>query len=64
MRITIAVLAVALLSGCSASPPVAPQVSAPAMVPVEGGTYMLRHESWPAGQEVPVVFRDGRYQAL
>jgi hypothetical protein len=46
-----AAAAAALLAACAATPP----------VPVEGGSYTVRHMSWPPGQEMPVTYSGGRF---
>ena len=57
-RILLASVALAALAGCAAPPPAAIAANP---VPIEGGTYLLRHESWPPGRDVRVVYRSGRF---
>jgi hypothetical protein len=52
----VAIAAAALLAaGCTTAPPAAP---------VEGEAYLVRHATWPQGQEMPVVYRAGRFRPI
>ena len=53
-----AAAALVALAGC-ATPPPASHAANP--VPVEGATYRMRHESWPPGHDMRVVYRGGRF---